>query len=279
MEHQNADHFAIMLKAIDYIDGATDGPVSLQDIANHLNMSPLHFKLLFSQWVGVSPKRYEPYLTLDHAKNLLRDRFATLENAGEIRLPESSCINGISVKWEATDQSNFTRTSNGLSINFGWFNSAFGLVLSMGTHHGLCGLAFCAEIGPDIAMSDLASRWPKATFIANPSLIAGWTHAALGLSGETALHMIGAPFQLQVWQALLQIPSGSVTTYSQIAQSIGRPKAVRAVATAIGRNPVSFVIPCHRALRKSGALGGYHWGLNMKRALLAWESSRFDGTY
>ncbi|MDP5362364.1 MAG: methylated-DNA--[protein]-cysteine S-methyltransferase, partial [Paracoccaceae bacterium] len=116
----------------------------------------------------------------------------------------------------------------------------------------------------------------KADFVEDPTFLRPWATAALGMTGETQLHMIGAPFQLQVWEALLNIPSGHVTTYSEIACSIGRPKAVRAVGTAVGRNPVSWLIPCHRALRKSGALGGYHWGLPVKRAMLAWESARVD---
>jgi len=125
-------------------------------------------------------------------------------------------------------------------------------------------------------MADLKSRWPKAHFVENPARLDQWATAALGMTGETQLHMIGAPFQLKVWEALLTIPSGHVTTYSEIAQSIGKPKAVRAVGTAVGKNPVSWLIPCHRALRKSGALGGYHWGLPVKRAMLAWESARAD---
>ena len=125
-------------------------------------------------------------------------------------------------------------------------------------------------------MADLRSRWPKAEFVEGEEAIRGWAESALAMKGDAKLHLIGAPFQLKVWEALLQIPSGHVTTYSEIAQSIGRPRAVRAVGTAVGRNPVSWLIPCHRALRKSGALGGYHWGLPVKRALLAWESARVD---
>lgn len=266
-----------MRRAIDYIDGATQHPVALDDIAAHMNMSPAHFQRLFTQWVGISPKRYQQYLTLDHAKTLLRDRFTTLETAGEIGLSGTGRLHDMFIRWEAMSPSEFAKQGEGLTIYYGWFDSAFGPALSMGTDRGLCGLAFSAEFGPGIAIADLTARWPRATYVEKPDAIAAWTHAALGLSGDTALHMIGAPFQLQVWEALLRIPSGHVTTYSEIAQSIGRPKAVRAVGTAVGRNPVSLLIPCHRALRKSGALGGYHWGLPVKRALLAWESARVDG--
>ena len=276
MDHENTYHFDVMRRAIDYIDAATDGPITLDDIASQMHMSPAHFQRLFTQWVGISPKRYQQYLTLDHAKTLLRDRFTTLETAGEIGLSGSGRLHDLFVKWEAMSPGDFARAGAGLTISYGWFDSAFGPALSMGTDRGLCGLAFSAEHGPDVAMADLTARWPKATYVENPDAIAAWTGAALGLSGDTALHMIGAPFQLQVWQALLRIPSGHVTTYSEIAASIGRPKAVRAVGTAVGRNPVSLLIPCHRALRKSGALGGYHWGLPVKRAMLAFEAARAD---
>lgn len=265
-----------MRRAIDYIDEATDRPLSLNALAAEMNMSPAHFQRLFSQWVGVSPKRYQQYLALDHAKSLLAERFTTLETADAIGLSGSGRLHDMFVKWEAMSPGDFARAGEGLTINYGWFDSAFGPALSMGTDRGICGLAFSAEFGPDIAMSDLRSRWPKATYVENPDAIAAWTKSALGLSGDTKLHMIGAPFQLQVWEALLRIPLGHVTTYSEIALSIGRPKAVRAVGTAVGRNPVSLLIPCHRALRKSGALGGYHWGLPIKRTLLAWESARAD---
>jgi AraC family transcriptional regulator of adaptative response/methylated-DNA-[protein]-cysteine methyltransferase len=170
----------------------------------------------------------------------------------------------------------YARDGAELAIYWGWFASQFGPGLVMGTSRGICGLAFSAEAGPDTAMADLKSRWPKATFVENPAFLQDWATAALGMTGETQLHMIGAPFQLKVWEALLTIPSGHVTTYSELAQSIGSPNAVRAVGTAVGRNPVSWLIPCHRALRKSGALGGYHWGLPVKRAMLAWESARID---
>ncbi len=276
MEQQNTYHYQTMRRAIDYIDGATHGPLSLNDLATQMNMSPAHFQRLFSQWVGVSPKRYQQYLQIDHAKSLLASKFTTLETADAIGLSGSGRLHDLFVKWEAMSPGEFAQAGEGLTINYGWFDSPFGPALSMGTDRGICGLAFAAEFGPDIAMADLRARWPNATYVENPDAIAAWTTAALGLKGNTALHMIGAPFQLQVWEALLRIPSGHVTTYSEIANAIGRPKAVRAVGTAVGRNPVSLLIPCHRALRKSGALGGYHWGLPVKRALLAWESARAD---
>jgi AraC family transcriptional regulator of adaptative response/methylated-DNA-[protein]-cysteine methyltransferase len=174
----------------------------------------------------------------------------------------------------------FARKGDGLTIYWGWFDSPFGLALVMGTEKGICGLALASEMGEDVAMQDLTSRWPNATFVEDPMMLRPWVLTAFGAkdSGldKAPLFLIGAPFQIKVWEALLSIPSGEVTTYSDIAETIGNPRAVRAVGTAVGRNPVSWLIPCHRALRKSGALGGYHWGLPVKRAMLAFEAARAE---
>ena len=170
----------------------------------------------------------------------------------------------------------FARQGAGLTIRYGWIESPFGDALVMATDKGICGMAFLAEHGREWTWTDMTRRWQKATFVEDPKAVKIWADAAFAQKGETALHMIGAPFQIKVWEALLRIPSGHVTTYSEIAGSIGNPRAVRAVGTAVGRNPVSWLIPCHRALRKSGALGGYHWGLPMKRAMLAFEAARVE---
>ena len=162
-------------------------------------------------------------------------------------------------------------------VSWAWNETPFGLALAMASDRGLCGLAFSAECGSEAAMADLTGRWPQATFHEDAGAGLPLLDAALqrGRTAEPAkLHLIGAPFQIKVWEALLAIPEGTVTTYSNIAAAIGHPKAVRAVGTAVGRNPVSWLLPCHRALRKGGALGGYHWGLPVKRALLARESAR-----
>lgn len=275
LTHENAYHFQVMRRALDEID-AGGSTLSLDDLASRMGMSPSHFQRIFSQWVGVSPKKYQQYLTLDHARQVLQNRFTTLEAAGEVGLSGTGRLHDLFVSWEAMTPGEFAKGGEGLTIYWGWFDTPFGDALAMGTARGLCGLAFCAETGRDEAMRDLTARWPNALYEENPEAIRSWVQTAFGQSGETKLHMIGAPFQIKVWEALLRIPSGHVTTYSELAQSVGHPKAVRAVGTAVGRNPVSFLIPCHRALRKSGALGGYHWGLPVKRAILAWESARIE---
>lgn len=274
----NAYHYDVMRRAMDEIDAAGGEPLPLEDLAAKMNMSPAHFQRMFSRWVGVSPKRYQQYLTLAHAKTLLEERFSTLDTSHSVGLSGQGRLHDLFLRWEAMSPGDYAKAGAGLTIRWGWFDSPFGRALVMGTDKGICGLAFAAETGDAIAMADLRGRWPNATYTEAPETLANWVAQAFDGRGMTPLHLIGAPFQIKVWEALLAIPSGHVTTYSQIAQKVGSPRAVRAVGTAVGRNPVSWLIPCHRALRKSGALGGYHWGLPVKRALLAWETADLEST-
>ncbi len=268
-------HYHVMRRAIALIDAA-DRTLTLEELAQEMDMSAAYFQRLFSNWVGVSPKRYQQYLALDHAKHLLAQRLTTLETAQSAGLSGSGRLHDMFLKWEAMSPGEFARGGAGLQISYGWFDSPFGEVLAMGTVRGLCGLAFSEETGRAAAMQDMTARWPAATYADNPEALEAWVHAAFGGAGEANLCLIGAPFQIKVWEALLAIPSGHVSTYSALAQAIGHPRAVRAVGTAVGRNPVSWLIPCHRALRKSGGLGGYHWGLPVKRAMLAYEAARIE---
>ncbi|MFT4783394.1 MAG: AraC family transcriptional regulator of adaptative response [Paracoccaceae bacterium] len=275
MQADEAYHYQVIRRALDLIDAAGT-EIPLDTLAAQMQMSPAHFQRIFSAWVGVSPKRYQQYLTLGHAKTLLSERFTTLQAADGAGLSGSGRLHDLFIRWEAMSPGTFARKGDGVEIYFGWFNSPFGEALAMGTDVGLCGLAFSEECGRDSAMTDMTTRWPDARYIEAPEKIARWVGATFAMKGDMALQMIGAPFQIKVWEALLSIPSGHVSTYSEIADAIGHPKAVRAVGTAVGRNPVSYLIPCHRALRKSGGLGGYHWGLPVKRAMLAYESARAD---
>lgn len=275
---QEPYHYSVIARAIAIIDQA-ESPLSLDALAAQMKISPAHFQRLFSQWAGVSPKRYQQYLALGHAKTLLRDRFTTLETADAVGLSGSSRLHDMFLTWEAMSPGDFAKGGAGLIIYWGWFDSPFGPALFMGTDKGICGLAFAEDTGSEAAMRDMISRWPKADFVEDPMRLRPWVNAALASDGKldaAPLYMIGAPFQIKVWEALLHVPTGHVTTYSEIAATIGTPKAVRAVGTAVGRNPISWLIPCHRALRKSGALGGYHWGLHRKRAMLAYETARAE---
>ncbi len=274
-----AYHYAVIGRALQVIDAS--GPsLTLESLAAQMDMSAAHFQRVFSQWVGVSPKRYQQYLTLDYAKRLLAERFTVLETSHSTGLSGGGRLHDLFLRWEAMSPGDFAKGGEGLQIFWGWFDSPFGLSLVMGTEKGICGIAFAAEQGEAAAMADMTARWPKARFSEDAAMLRPWALTAFGATegrnAETPLYLIGAPFQIKVWEALLRIPSGHVTTYSEIAQSIGHDKAVRAVGTAVGRNPISLLIPCHRAMRKSGGLGGYHWGLPVKRAMLAWEGARTD---
>lgn len=274
-DQSHAYHYNVIARALREIDEG--GPsLTLDGLAGRMGMSPAHFQRTFSQWVGVSPKRYQQYLTLDHARALLSDRFTVLDTALATGLSGTGRLHDLFLRWEAMSPGDYARGGVGLVIRWGWFDSPFGPALVMGTDKGICGIGFAAETGAEATMTDLLARWPKADFVEDPMALRPWADAAFGATGEAQLYLIGAPFQIKVWEALLSIPTGHVTTYSEIAGSIGKPAAVRAVGTAVGRNPVSFLIPCHRALRRDGGLGGYHWGLPVKRAMLAWEAARTE---
>ncbi|WP_425046709.1 bifunctional helix-turn-helix domain-containing protein/methylated-DNA--[protein]-cysteine S-methyltransferase [Primorskyibacter sp. S87] len=281
MNVQNSEqgyHYGVMRRAIELIDEGGEG-LSLEELACEMHMSPAHFQRLFSRWVGVSPKKFQQYLTLGHAKSMLSERFTTLEAAHGAGLSGSGRLHDLFLRWEAMSPGEYARKGEGLTIYWGWFDSPFGPALVMGTDKGICGIGFASESSQPDAMEDLAGRWPRAQFVEDPEKLRTWAEAAFGTtraSGPIPLYLIGAPFQIKVWEALLQIPLGNVTTYSEIADTVDAPRAVRAVGTAVGRNPISWLIPCHRALRKTGGLGGYHWGLPVKRAMLAYEAAKAD---
>ena len=270
-------HYNVIARALKIIDQGGSG-LSLDDLAAQMGMSPSHFQRVFSAWVGISPKRYQQYLTLDHARRLLADRFTVLETSLEAGLSGGGRLHDLFLRWEAMSPGDYAKGGEGLEIDWGWFDSPFGPAIVMGTGKGICGMGFAGEMGAEAAMADLTRRWPKARFVENAGALRPWVLAAFGADPDSPapLHLIGAPFQIKVWEALMRVPSGHVTTYSEIAGAVGHPNAMRAVGTAVGRNPISFLIPCHRALRRDGGLGGYHWGLPVKRAILAWEAARAD---
>jgi AraC family transcriptional regulator of adaptative response/methylated-DNA-[protein]-cysteine methyltransferase len=270
-------HYSVIARAIEHIQETQNQHPKLEQVASAVGLSPTHFQRVFSQWAGVSPKKYQQYLSLDLAKFMLRDHFTVLDTTHETGLSSTGRLHDMFLTWEAMSPGEYASKGAGLMINHGWHDSPFGQMLIMATTRGICGLAFGDDCGPEEAMKDMVSRWPNATFVENPSATEKLANAIMGNGDAANIHMIGAPFQIKVWEALLQIPSGTVTTYSEIASHVGNPRAVRAVGTAVGKNPVSWLIPCHRALRKSGGLGGYHWGLPVKRALLMREALRNQG--
>ena len=277
MSQENQYHYQVIRRAIDIIDGATS-PLGLEELSEKMGMSPAHFQRTFSAWTGISPKRYQQYLMLGHAKSLLRERHTLLDVAGDIGLSGTSRLHDMFITWEAMSPGEFANGGRDLTIYDGWFDSPFGKAYVLGTAKGICGMAFSEEFGTDWSVQDMRSRWPNAQFVAGSDVLDPWVQAAFKGRGNVPLHFAGSPLQIKVWEALLNIPSGQVTTYSDIATRIQNPKATRAVGTAVGRNPISWIIPCHRALRRDGALGGYHWGVPIKRAMLAFETARFETT-
>lgn len=263
-------HFNVIKRAIAVIDAA-DHPLSLDALAEEIGMNAQHFQRVFSKWAGVSPKRYQQYLALDHAKLLLRRQQTTSQTAQTIGLSGTGRLHDLFIRWEAMTPGAFAQGGAGETIGYDFVETPFGDALAMATSRGLCGLAFCSDTGRARAFDDMKARWPHASYTAAPETVRPYVDAALG-GGRLDLHVIGAPFQIKVWEALLAIPDGSVATYSDIADAIGNPRAVRAVASSIGKNPISWLIPCHRVLRKNGELGGYHWGQTVKRAILAREA-------
>ena len=268
-------HYQVMERAIALIDAPDGAQRSLSELARAMGMSDAHFQRLFSQWVGVSPKRYQQYLALGHARRLLEARFTTLETAHAIGLSGQARLHDLFLRWEAMTPGEYAKRGDGLVLHYGWFDTPFGTALGVASPRGLCGLTF-ADGDKAACLADMARRWPKADLREDASLAAPHVTAAFAQSGNVALHLIGTPFQIKVWEALLHVPSGHVTSYGAIGARVCTPKAARAVGAAVGRNPVGFLIPCHRCLRGAGGLGGYRWGLERKRAMLAWEAARRD---
>ncbi|MBZ4021313.1 6-O-methylguanine DNA methyltransferase [Rhodobacter sp. TJ_12] len=277
-------HYRVIARAIAEIDAAQaealaagrPAHISLAELSARLGLSPAHFQRLFTAWAGVSPKRYTQYLSLSLARDLLAQNLPLGTVAAAAGLSTASRLHDLVLRWEAMTPGRFANGAAGLVIRWGRFDSPFGEALVFTTDRGICGLAFTAEIGFDAAFADMARRWPGARLQEDPQSVAPLADVALEGRGSATLALTGAPFQLKVWEALLALPPGAVTSYAQIARQIGAPKAARAVGTAVGRNPVALLIPCHRVLRQSGGLGGYHWGLGIKRAILAREAARRD---
>lgn len=272
-----AYHYRLIARAMALIDAAGGERLGLDDLASELGMSPAHFQRVFSRWVGVSPKRYQQYLALGLARRLLAERRPVLETALASGLSGPARLHDLCLRWEGMTPGEIGRGGAGVTLFHGWFESPYGPALAMGTERGLSAIGFAGE-GPRAAVQvDLAARWPAARLVADAAPIRAWAEAALGdAGGEVPVQPVGAPFQLQVWQALLAIPPGHVASYGQIAAALGRPKAARAVGAAVGANPLALLIPCHRVIGSAGALTGYRWGLPVKRAMLAREAARAE---
>ena len=253
---------------------------SLETIAGELGQSPTQLQKTFTRWAGLSPKAFLQAVTLDHAKRLLgSEGMPLLDTSLEVGLSGPSRLHDLFVTHEAMSPGEWKAKGAGLEIRYGFHPSPFGIALVMVTPRGLSGLAFSDEGGEREAFEDMARRWPNARYVEDSAATAPYAARIFDAKRwrqEEPLRvvLIGTDFQIRVWEQLLKIPMGRVVTYSSIAGNIGQPTASRAVGAAVGANPISFVVPCHRALGKSGALTGYHWGLTRKRAMLGWEAGK-----
>jgi AraC family transcriptional regulator, regulatory protein of adaptative response / methylated-DNA-[protein]-cysteine methyltransferase len=265
-----------MGRAIRYLAENYARQPSLDEAAEATGLSPFHFQRLFTRYVGVSPKSFVGHLTLGRAKSELIGGASVLDAALEAGLSGPSRLHDLCLKIEAMTPGEYARGGAGLTIAYGFHDCPFGVALAMATDKGLCGLAFGDEGEEDAMLADMQSRWPKAAYRADNARIGAMVEKIFDKerSGELGLHLLGTPWQIKVWQALLAIPSGRVSTYRAIAEKVADVKSSRAVGTAVGRNPISWLIPCHRVLGSDGALTGYHWGLPRKRAMLAVEAAR-----
>ena len=280
--HPATADYLLVRQAIGFLTEHWNTHPSLDELADALGLSATHCQKLFKRWCGLSPKEFVQAIALDHARALLDGAASVLETAHEVGLSGGGRLHDLFVSYEAMSPGEYKRRGDGLEISYGFHGSPFGDALLMATPRGLCGLAFVNEDageGRTEALADMTTRWPKATYIEAADAMAGFATEIFGrhktsVKDPVRLVLIGSDFEVRVWQTLLRIPMGQAVSYQHIAKHMGQPTASRAVGSAVGRNPISFVVPCHRVLRGDGTLGGYHWGLTRKRALIGWETGR-----
>jgi AraC family transcriptional regulator of adaptative response/methylated-DNA-[protein]-cysteine methyltransferase len=271
--HADTRDYARIERAIAYLDGHRRAQPSLDDVAQAIGLSPFHAQRLFQRWAGVSPKRFLQFLTATDAVALLRDERPVLATAYDLGLSGPSRLHDLMIAVEAMTPGDVRNAGEGVTIRWGVHDTPFGGGLFGSTARGLAYLAFLHD-GADAALEDLHARWPRATILHDAAAtrdVAQRVFAPAGTTAPLPLHLRGTNFQLKVWDALLRVPSGRLTTYAELAQAVGAPRAQRAVGAAVGRNPIAFIVPCHRVIRGTGAFGGYHWGEPRKRAILARE--------
>lgn len=277
METQANINYNRIAKAIDYIKENFKTQPNLEDIAEKIHLSPAHFQRLFTEWAGTSPKRFLQYISLEHAKELLQQEQATLFDAAfEIGLSSTSRLHDLFVNIEGMTPAEYKNGGKNLHINYSFTESPFGSLIVSSTPKGVCYMSF--EVDEEKALNKLKMKFPNAVFQKKLDLL---QQNALFIFqndwdkiNEIKLHLKGTDFQLKVWESLLKIAMGNLSTYGNIAEQIGNSNASRAVGTAIGSNPVAFLIPCHRVIQSSGALGGYMWGSTRKTAIIGWEAAK-----
>jgi AraC family transcriptional regulator of adaptative response/methylated-DNA-[protein]-cysteine methyltransferase len=269
--------FSRVAAAIHYLEAHADDQPGLEELAGAAGLSPSHFQRLFKRWAGVSPKRFLQFLTIEHAKKLLRDSNSVLDTSFEVGLSGPGRLHDLFVSVEAVTPGEYKAQGEGLEILWGLHDTPFGRCLLATTPRGVCHLSFPADDGAE-GLERLNRDWGRARLIEDPAGTRTLVEDLLFAQPQTqerplGLVLKGTNFQIKVWNALLQIPRGRAVSYGNIAAHIGSPHAHRAVGTAVGANPIAWLIPCHRVLRKGGELGGYRWGTTRKRAMIGWEAT------
>ena len=269
--------YDVVRRAIEFISENWRDQPSLERIAAAVGLRPLSLQRLFTRWAGLSPKGFLQAVTLDRARALLADSASVLDATYEVGLSGPGRLHDLFVTHDAMTPGAYKARGEGTVVRWAFHPSPFGLALLMVTDRGLAGLAFADPGEEPAALADMQARWPRATYVEDQAAAAPYARrvfdpATWRPDRPLRIVMIGSDFELRVWETLLKLPMGRATTYSDIAAHIGKPRAARAVGAAVGRNPISFVVPCHRVLGKGGGLGGYHWGLTRKRAILGWEA-------
>lgn len=279
------DDYDAVRKAIQFLTEHWTAHPDLDDLAAHVGLSPAHCQKLFKRWCGLSPKEFVQAITIDQARQRLDGSASLLDCALDVGLSGAGRLHDLFVDHEAMTPGEYKRRGAGLQMRYGFHGSPFGQALVLATERGVAGLAFVNEDagkGRADALSDMCRRWPEAVYVEDPKFTAPLARrifepARWSSEQPVRLVLIGTDFEIRVWETLMKIPMGRAVSYSDIARHLGKPSASRAVGTAVGRNPISFVVPCHRVTRADGNLGGYHWGLTRKRALIGWETGRTGG--
>jgi AraC family transcriptional regulator, regulatory protein of adaptative response / methylated-DNA-[protein]-cysteine methyltransferase len=271
-----SDDYARIEKAIHYLDERFPAQPDLAEVARSVNLSPWHFQRLFTRWAGISPKRFLQFLMLDYAKQALERSGNVLDAAYAVGLSSPSRLHDLFVSVEAVTPGEFKKRGAGLRIAFGFHPSPFGKCLLAVTDRGICAMYFVTSTHKAV-LDEVRRRWPGANFVEDRETTGQYLDRIFphnSRPGKLPIDLRGTNFQIKVWQALLEIPPGAVVPYEDLAARVGNPRATRAVGTAVGQNPIAFIIPCHRVIRKVGAVGNYHGGVSRKRAMLAWEAAR-----
>jgi AraC family transcriptional regulator of adaptative response/methylated-DNA-[protein]-cysteine methyltransferase len=276
LRHADAD-YAVVRRAIEYLSERWRAQPDIAEVADAAGVTASELHHLFRRWAGITPKAFLQALTLDHARRLLRDSASVLDAAFEVGLSGPGRLHDLFVTHEAMSPGEWKSGGDGLTVAYGFHPSPFGTALIMATDRGLAGLAFADPGEEEAALADMTNRWPQAQLIEDAARTAPlaqriFDRALWRADRPLRVVLIGTDFEVRVWETLLRIPMGRAITYSAIAARLGAPKAARAVGAAVGKNPISFVVPCHRALGKNGDLTGYHWGITRKRAMLGWEA-------